>query len=276
LGTPVMDIMVPTHNHIELTIKSINALYRNTFNPFHLIIVDDSTDNMTPYYGNEVVSKEHPDVTFIHSDIPYKCGNQFFNIALENCKTEYMVTVMNSICVEPDWEIVALELMKNDPQVGVIGFKCLFPWGLIESAGIQMGDGKHMPLYTPCDLGRDLPGHQLSKVYECVSVQWAFAMLRKRAVIGNLDETLFHGFRGWDDIDDSFVVKSKGWKILYDGLGVGYHEPRATRGNDSDLAAKENMENAHVFFKRWGFWEEYLRVSGQPITDNKALNTVLV
>ena len=250
-----MDILVPTHGRLDLTIKCIDTIYAHTQTPFRLIIMDDSTD-LTPLYG-EQLAKERPNVIFIHSDVPYKSGNQFFNVGLSRAESPYVALVMNSVRVEPEWEVVALNLMEQNPEVGLIGFKCLFPDCKIESAGIRMVK------WLPTDIGRDMPSHRLSTVYEPDAVQWAFALLRKEAAVGNLDENAFHGFRGWDDIDNCFVLKSKGWKILYCGLGVGYHEPRATRGSSTPQAAQENKENGEAFYKRWGFWDEYQKE--QPV-----------
>ena len=256
-----MDIMVPTHDRLDLTMRCILALYTYTQSPFHLIVVDDSTDNLTPNYFKELLERgvtplsKLSNLTYIHSDEPFKEGNQFFNIALRYVKSEYMATVMNSVRVEPEWELAAINnLMPQNPQIGIIGFKSLFAeTGRIESAGIRMLK------YLPTDVGRDFPGHRLCGVYECEAVQWAFALHRKKALIGNLEEGIFHGHRGWDDIDNSFAVKAKGWKIFYCGLGIGYHEPRASRGNDSPQAAQENKENGEKFYKRWGLWDAYIK-----------------
>jgi len=251
IRTPI-DILLPTHGRLDLTMTSINAIYTHTTVPFHLIVVDDSTDETPAYF--ERIQKEHDNITFVHSDEPFKNGNQIFNTGFANMKHDFVATVMNSVMVEPEWEMVALQLMEDDPTIGAIGFKCLFPHnGRIESAGIAM----HR--YQPMDIGRDLPGHRLSNVYECEAVQWAFALLRKSAVIGNIEEDVFHGFVGWDDIDNCFVLRHKGWKIMYCGLGAGYHRTRATRGTNDPDALMRNIENGEAFCKRWGYWDEYLK-----------------
>lgn len=270
-----IDIILPTHNFwlakdeqkrdikttnrgFRLTLGCIERLYDNTKTPFHLVVVDDSTDNITIKYFEEF-QKYYNNVTFIHSDVPFQCGNQFFNIGLSQCQHDFVATVMNSTKVEPEWEIMALEVFKTDPKVGIVGLKCLFPpeqGGKIESAGITMWG------FQPVDIGRDFPGHRMSLVQECPAVQWAFALLRKEAVVGNLDEDLYNGFKGWDDIDNCFAVKAKGWKVVYCGLGAGYHEPRATRGSNSMEAFQKNRENAHLFYKRWGYWDSFIK-SGQ-------------
>jgi len=246
-----LDVLVIAHNKIEKTIECINTLYRHTRLPFHLIVVDDSTD-LTPLYMNQLV-KERDNITYVQSRVPYISGNQIFNKGLAYCKTPYMATVMNSVTVEPDWEMGACQIMDADPKVGVVALKCLFPNGLIESAGIKMYK------WLPTDIGRDSPGHRFSLTYEVDAVQWAFAIVRVEACKGVLEENHFHGFRGWDDIDNCLVLKKNGWKCWYCGAGAGYHLPRATRGDDSELAAKENRENAHIFFKRWGFWDDFIK-----------------
>ena len=259
-GSPAVDIMVPTHNNLHLTMKCLQAIYFHTQSPFHVIICDDSTDGLTPLYFQKLLTEgvaplgKVANLTYIHAD-RFTEGNQFFNTALRYCRSEYMATVMNSVRVEPEWELFALQtLCPQNPQVGTIGFKCLFGGdtvntGHIESAGIKMHK------YLPTDIGRDLPGHRQNGVYECDAVQWAFALHRVKALRGNLCEGVFHGHRGWDDIDNCFAVKAKGWKVVYCGLGAGYHEPRATRGDNSPLAAQENMENGEKFYKRWGLWD---------------------
>jgi GT2 family glycosyltransferase len=249
---PALDVLVISHNHIELITNCLLTLYRNTANtPFHLIVLDDSTD-LVPIWLNQF-SKEHSNITYIHSPIPYKNGNQIFETAFTYCKTPFMATVMNSMRVEPEWEFGGLQLINSDPKIGCVGFKCLFPNGRIESAGI------HMIKYLPCDLGRDFAGHNLSVSREVPACQWAFALVRVAAAKGTLDVEGFHGFRGWDDIDNCFVLKKNGWKIFSCGEGAGYHEPRATRGDNSELAVRENRENGIYFFKRWGLYEAFVK-----------------
>jgi len=198
---------------------------------------------VTAPYFNQLL-KEYNNITYINREKPYKCGNEFFNEGFRYCKYEYVATVMNSMTVEPSWETVALQIMDNDPQVGVIGLKCLFPNGLIESAGIVFNN------FTPCDFGMDEPGSRHPEIAELQAVQWAFALLRKKAVVGNLPEGLFYGHVGWDDIDNCFAVHAKGWKILYCGAGSGMHQPRATRGTDRIEGFLRNKYNAHTFKKR--------------------------
>ncbi len=255
-----IDIIVPIHGRFDLTMKCIKAIYDKTASPFHLIVLDDTPDDrdnpdaMSPEYFRRM-QKKYDNITYIHSETPYKEGNQFFNEGLRHCKYDYVATIMNSVTVEPDWEITAVDFMHHNPKVGVIGFKCLLPSGVIESAGIAMMG------FTPTDIGRDSPGYTLNHMHECIAVQWAFALLRKEAVMGNLQEGIFHGFVGWDDIDNSFAIRKRGWQIWYCGLGVGIHESRSTRGKDTVEVLEKNRDNAGTFYKRWGYWTLYQKAN---------------
>lgn len=246
-----LDVIVLTHDNLRLLMGCLDCLYAHTFNPFHLIIMDDSKDDMTPQYIEKVI-KAKGNVTYLYSEEPYKEGNQMFNLAFEHCKTPYVATVMNSIEVEPNWDKMSVQLLEKDPTVGTVGMKTLFKYsGLIECAGI------YMHTFLPEDIGRDEYSHRLSEVYQCEATQWAFAMHRVEAVKGNISEGEFHGFVGVDDIDNCFRIRSKGWKVVYNGVGVAFHYPRATRGSNDIEAYHKNRENLERFYKSWGYWDMF-------------------
>ena len=264
--TEPIDIIVPTHGKlIDLTVPCIQAIYANTRNLFHLIVVDDSTPDMDD--GTDQTSEwfkrlqiENNNITFIHSDVPFKSGNQIFNTGLAQGNNRFIAVVMNSVRVEPDWDIVAVQMMANQPKIGIVGLKSLKTgWsekdeGTIECAGINMTN------YTPCDMGRGEPGHRRSVSYPVFSAQWAFALLRREAVVGNLDEDLWGGFVGFDDIDNTVYLRYKGWEAWYCGLGAGYHKTHATRGYKSfeeDEKVLKNVKNAEIYYKRWGYWDAF-------------------
>ena len=259
-----LDLFVPAYGKVQITIDCVNAIYRFTQTPFHLIMAVASHPDdygMTEYWVRQL-QKSRPNITLCHNHQDWKSGNTFFNVGLKYARTPYFATIMNSTTVEPAWETTALSLMESDPQIGTIGFKCLFPNGHIESAGIAFVG------HLPVDMGRDEPGYRCNEIREVPAVQWAFALHRTKALMGNLDDTIFNPHVGWDDIDNCLVLKSKGWKIMYCGQGVGIHRPRETRGSNSNEASRLNQENAKRFFKRWGLWEKYLEGNSKMDVSN--------
>ncbi len=261
-GGEPFDIILLTHGKLDLTIECVASIYAHTRSLFHLIVVDDSNPEMdegtdkTPEWFKRL-QVDQQNVTFVHSDIPYKSGNQCFNIGLSHGNHRFVAVVMNSVLVEPDWDIVPIQMLANGPKIGVIGTKCLkLGWGdnsdgRVESAGVYMHE------YAPCDMGRDELSHRLLGSYPCASVQWACAFLRREAVVGNLDENIWQGFSGWDDIDNSFYVRYKGWEVWYCGGSICFHRTHATRGSDKIEVLRKNRINGEIFFKRWGYWEKF-------------------
>lgn len=251
----MIDVIVPTHHgtpyvksKLRLTMQCIESLYMNTKTPFHLIIVDDSKDILTATYL-ELLQTERKDITVIHSVTPYKSGNQIFNEAFKVCKTPYAAIVVNSVMVEKGWDEYPLDLL-SDKKIGAVGLKCVFPTGLIETCGIFV-EG-----LIPKDIGRDLPGYSMNTTFSCEAVSWSFVVVRREAV-GVLDENTYHGFAGWDDIDNCFTMRKNGWKVVSCPLGVGVHYPRSTRcGDDPETKQKLSRENGETFYRKWGYWKQ--------------------
>ena len=261
-ATSELDIIVLTHGHLELTMRCLNTLYLNTTSPFHLIVMDDSTSDMddgtdlTPQWL-ELFSKTHDNMTFVHSSEPYKSSLQLFKEAFKYCRTPYMAIVVNSMIVEPEWDVVGLQLIKSNSQIGMLGFKCIrLGTEMIESAGLAVKTEGDMLM----DIGRGQIGHRLTKVYECDAVQWAFVLLRYDAVKDNLGEDVYNGFKGMEEFETCLTMREKGWSIFYCGLGAGYHQTLATRIAKSQEDIVKNFQNREIFAKRWGFWADYRRL----------------
>ncbi len=241
----MLDIIIPTHNKVQLTIQCLEALYKNTPEPFRLIIVDDSTD-FTPDYLR-LQNIEHGNITLIHSDKPYKTGNQTLNIGLAEVKTDVAVFMANSTFVEPDWTLYPPSIMNESPKVGIIGAKLLYQSGIIEHCGIVFADSAPGVLM---DIGRGEPGHRHSMVMEVPAVGFALVFLRMEAM-PLFDETTYIGWGGYEDIDACMQVKENGWQILCCGMCSAYHTAAATRLKDKATFDKNMLENRRRFVKRW-------------------------
>ena len=238
-----IDIILTTHNRLELTIACVTALYEWTQIPFKLTVVDDSTD-LTPEWFR-LFQLEHDNVNYLHFDEKVlKSGAQIINIGLKNSKNEYVVNLNNSVRVEPLWLEAALEQMGN-PQVGVVGFKLLTETGLISHAGLLVKDD------TLWNLGARDAGHRYTFINEVPAVGWALALYRRSAFPDGMED-YYIGFRGWDDVDWCFDLRKRGWKVLYCGFGAAYHKEGATRKVRTQEFNDDVNENTKRFFDRWG------------------------
>lgn len=239
------DIFLVTHNHIELTIPCVDALYKNTadFN-FRLTVLDDSTDRITPIYFEDK-TKEKGNIQYLHSDVPFKDPSEMYNLALPKTECETVVVMTNSCRVEKGWIGAAVQIMKKDERVGAVGFKTIkYPNGIIENAGVLLFNNEVR------NIGLDEMGHLYSFVYEVDATGGNACLFRREAIKGGFDYSYYMPFGGFEDIDYCLQLKKKGWKIMYCGYGTVFHEGAVTRGQDPSFWDKFN-ENKKRFQVRW-------------------------
>ena len=236
------DVLLITHNHLEITINCLNALYTNTTVPFRLTVIDDSTD-LTPAFLR-CFAKEHNNVNIIRPRKKITHHAQLWNLGLKNTELEYIVFMVNSATVEPQWADVALDLIKTHPKIGIVGFKTLRPNGLIECAGVMLCNGK------AGNIGLNEPGHHHTYVSQVDAVPGAVVLIRRSAIADGFDEKAYIGFGGFDDIDMCLAMRERGWDVVYCGFGAVYHQGAATRSADPQFWDKFN-ENKRRFDERW-------------------------
>ncbi len=238
-----IDIVLITHNHLELTITCIKALYEHTNIPFRLIIVDDSTD-LTPQYCRQL-AKEKGNIVYTRQRKPLLNSNRKFNIGIKKVTSDYFVVIGNSMTVEPYWLEGALELMEKDSSVGCVGMKLLYPSGIIECAGMTFDQDGNL-----FDYGRGESGHRHGFIRELVVTNGPY-LLRKEAIIkAPLDTKTYIAWSGFEDMDMCMTIREAGYRVMYCGTSCAYHLARATTGENPDFA-KNWEENRQRFCKKW-------------------------
>ena len=237
------DIILLTHNHLEQTIKCVDAIYNNTTDfSFRLTVSDDSTDS-TPEYFRKL---NKYNLQFLHSDKPFEDFDKVLNFGIQNTDCGFVVALTNSTLVEPGWISYALDLIKNNPDIAIVGVKSVKPNGLIENAGIFVCDNDVM-----C-VGTDEPGHRYSFIYDVDAVGGNCCLYRRELIKDGFGTSFSYylPFSGHTDIDHCLTLKSQGWRIVYCGNGAVYHFGAYTRGLNKDFCDKEN-EDKKRFRARW-------------------------
>lgn len=240
-----IDIILATHNNFTMTAWCLKHLYENTGVDFNLIVMDDSadlTEQVVEHYN-----KEHGNIKFVHTDKPYVHGNAIINEGLEHCTNEFVVYMGNSTIVEPGWIEQGLQFMKQQTDVGLMGFKLLKPSGVIEHAGISFTPGMNYHL----NYGVDKPSHWFTCFVNVEMVGFALVLMRKVAVPPNgFDTELYHGFSGFDDLDNCMEVRKNGWQVVFNGYGVAFHYALSTRSKETNAEQKWE-DNRQRFIKKW-------------------------
>ncbi len=242
----VVDIILLTHNHLENTTRCIEALYRNTREPFRLTVIDDSVDETEAYFRR--LAKEDDNINYIRPENGVHDAAEAILIGLELTQSDPVIFLCNSTFVEPEWLTMAFKLMKDDLKTGVIGFKILDPeTNLIIEAGDHI-----FPDATRINVGMHQLGHRFNHIREVNAIGWAAVLMRRAAVPPEVfDRILYHPWRCVADLDWCLEIKKRGWKIYYNGLGVVYHKLGASQGDGTDQSHKDMGENCERFENKW-------------------------
>ncbi len=242
----LLDIILLTHNKIENTTRCIEALYANTQIPFYLTAIDDSNDETAAYFDR--MSFEKKNINYHRPKEVIKSANQAINIGLRLTKSDPVIFLTNSSFVEPDWLPVSLRIMEQDPKVGLVGFKLLFPETntIIEAGEAVYPDGNRP------NLGMYEPSHRHTYTVEVRAIGWACVLIRRAAIPeGGFDEVSYIGFRGMDDSDNCLEMRKRGWKIIYNGYGAVYHKLSSCTGGGTEKGQQESAENYRRFIEKW-------------------------
>ncbi len=249
---PLFDVIITTHNHLELTIRAIDCLYRYTRDkPFRLTVVDDSTDE-TPIWLNRL-ARENENVQIIRARGKIRGSHHLYNMALRKTTLPIVSIQGNSTFVEPNWLDAAYSLMNRRPQCGIVGFKILNPQGTIQSTAV-MGMFDNGLMSVNC---KDESGHHATYISHVPAIGGCLFLLRRDALMtlkgGKLDDTTYYGFRGFDDLDMCLSIGEKGWEVLYCGYGSAYHvdSPTKKEGHTTNQFYPELDHNKKVFLEKW-------------------------
>ena len=212
-----VDIIIPTWEGLAHRVlnRCLDGLYTHTKVPFHLVIIDDqSTDGSREYL--EQLWRERDNVTYLRPERKARGGSQVLNWGLRHCRNRFLVSLNNDVLVLQGWLEEALRCME-DPKVGIVGFKMLYPNDIIQHAGGTFIKGIH-----PNHIGLGELREAHSEVVPALWVSGPCVLVRREAMGEGWDED-YDTFGGHEDIDMCLTMRNHGWKVIYCGKAEVYH-----------------------------------------------------
>lgn len=217
-----VDIILLTWNGLELLTQCVESIYSHTSLPFHLIIVDDLSTDGTKEYVDRLWN-DRDNLTYIRPETKAKGGSEIMNRGFKRCRNDLIVSMNNDIVVTEGWLEEAVDLIEKDPKIGIVGMKFLWPW----DNRIQQAGGTFIKGDVPCHIGAGEPGDAHSETNEVLWASGPCVLLRRQALEPGWDED-YDSFGGHEDVDLCLRARSKGWKVVYCGKSVVYHNEGAT------------------------------------------------
>lgn len=251
-GAPLVSIVIPTRDGLELLrrcIESIRAL--GSYPRYEIVVVDNqSADPAMLAYLDAFAAGG--DATVLRYDRPFNYP-AINNLAVRHARGEVLCLLNDDTeVITPGWleEMLGLLHQKN---VGVVGAKLLYPDGTVQHGGDLVGVGG-VANHAHAFLRRDEPGYQGRALLaqDMSAVTGACLMVWKSLyeTLGGMDERRLPV--AFNDVDFCLRVREAGYRVVWTPHAELYHRESASRGKDrSAERARQARHEAAYMRRRW-------------------------
>lgn len=249
--SPLVSIIIPTRNGMELLVRCINSVLNKTaYAPFEIIVVNNqSDDNSTLEYLRRLEKDGSARVLAYDAPFNYSAINNF---AVNHARGEFLCLLNNDIeAIHPDW-LEELVSQAARPEAGAVGAMLYYPDGNIQHAGVLL-KGKevatHLFFRMPAELIDTHPRAQMVQNLSAVSAACLIIEKKKFLLAGGFDENLTITC---NDIDLCLKLAKAGYWNIWTPFAGLYHHECATRGFDDNPSkqARTNREKSYMY-ERW-------------------------
>jgi GT2 family glycosyltransferase len=215
---PLASVIIPTWNGAHLLPACLDSLLDQSYKPLEIIVADGASTDSTA----ELVSLQYPTVRVVRLR-----RNRGFagnvNAGIRASRGETVLLLNNDARAEREWVAACVETLSQQPAIGAVASRILYPDGTINSAGDQLGrDG------GPRQRGAGQPdGPTWDRVEPVFGASGGAAAYRRAmlADVGLLDEVFFMYL---EDVDLAFRAQLAGWGCVYQPAARVYHQGSAT------------------------------------------------
>jgi GT2 family glycosyltransferase len=240
-------IITPDFNGKKFLDGYFQSLFKQTYDNFTIILVENSTNNdsidfIKSNYADELEKK----IIIIKNPKNYgfaKANNIGFSKAIEDEECKYVVCLNNDTIADPDFLEELVKCAKNHSNAGSVQAKMI--WGVkskfIDSVGLE---------YSKNGLGFNRGSYELVSFYnkeeEIFGCCAGACLYQKDALIDiKLNDEFFDEdfFAYYEDFDMALRLRWAGWSAWYCPKSRVYHLKGGTGGVISDFAVYHNWRN---------------------------------
>ncbi|MEZ4593421.1 MAG: glycosyltransferase family 2 protein [Chloroflexota bacterium] len=228
-------ILILNWNGRSLLQTCLPPLLHQTYANYHVVVVDNgSTDDSVAF-----VQENFPQVQLIlnEENLGFSRGT---NAGLRQISADVAVLLNNDVLVQPNWLAELIRPFHQDPQIGIVGCKLLFPNGTIQHLGAKLSyplAHSHHFHYQEPDSG------QITDLQDVPYVTGASLAVRQNVLqtIGLLDEA-FHPFY-YEEVDFCTRARASGFRVVVTPQAVAIHDESATMKSVSGLKLQTLHQN---------------------------------
>lgn len=235
---PWVNIVIPTKDHPDLIINTLDSLLKTDYEYFGITLVDNGSDLtvMQPIYDKYeklFMDQGGRDFNLVYEKAPFNFSAQINKGSTFIRSAKYLLLLNNDIeILHTSWLKELVWPMEVFQDVGAVGARLLYPNGTLQHAGVLMGVGgiaghchKHLPLGNAGYFSRVMTIHEVS------AVTGACLLVRRTVFneVGGLCEQIPVAF---NDVDFCLKIRKEGHRIIYQPWAELFHHESVSRGID--------------------------------------------
>ena len=238
-----VSIIIPVLNKLEFTTQCLDRIWRNTDLSItcEVIVVDNASADATPAWFADAARFPRPVRYLRNSDnLGFAKAN---NQGVRQSNGRYLLFLNNDTLVQPGWLAEMLAIVRNDPAVGVVGIKQLFPYtDEVYHTGIVFTPARQ-PEHLYPHLDASLPQVNQQREYQAVNGACLLIERELFASCGGFDEDYRNGY---EDIDLCMQVRKRRRTVVCCTRGFIFHYGQISEGRTAD-----DDQNAALFQRKW-------------------------
>lgn len=252
-GQPLVSVLIPNKDHVDDLARCLETLYRHAgWQPLEVLVIENNSTEPATFAFYDEAARRYPGLRVLRysGDFNFSAINNF---GAEAARGEHLLLLNNDIEVTTPGFVRELLSYSQQPGVGAVGGKLLYPDGTIQHAGVILGIGGtagHSHKGLDGDNGGDL--HRLVTTQNYSAVTGACLMVKTALYrqLGGLDAERFAV--AFNDVDFCLRLGEAGYRCVFTPFAGGVHYESKSRGYDTAGAnlLRYQKERA-AFTTRW-------------------------
>ncbi|PID80049.1 hypothetical protein CSB20_08430 [bacterium DOLZORAL124_64_63] len=247
---PDVSVVIPVFNKLEMTRVCVESILEHGAQAlFEIIVVSNGSTDGTDQWLTEQSRRGHLKAVLNQRNEGFSAG---CNTGAAAASGRYILFLNNDMEVTPDWLDPMVTTLDNDPAVGIVGARLLFPDGTIQHGGVALvqktgTDGTpHIEgIHVGYRMDGASPGNNTPRHMQIVT---GAALLIRREVfteVGGFDTGYWNGN---EDVDLCLKAGEKGWQTVYRPESVIYHF-ESQSGPERWTAVQENVRRFNTIWQ---------------------------